>query len=72
MIFFPISKGIVVAFLAHSTTLPRFRRLVGIAQLVRAPDCDSGCRGFESRYSPHFSETASRAQPFSPLTRSCA
>ena len=29
-----------------------FPRLVGIAQLVRAPDCDSGCRGFESRYSP--------------------
>ena len=26
--------------------------MVGIAQLVRAPDCDSGGRGFESRYSP--------------------
>ena len=28
--------------------------LVGIAQLVRAPDCGSGGRRFESVYSPHF------------------
>ena len=27
--------------------------MVGIAQLVRAPDCGSGCRGFESLYPPH-------------------
>ena len=27
--------------------------MVGIAQLVRAPDCGSGCRGFESHYPPH-------------------
>ena len=26
--------------------------LVGVAQLVRAPDCGSGCRGFESLYPP--------------------
>ena len=26
--------------------------MVGIAQLVRAPDCGSGGRGFESHYSP--------------------
>ena len=26
--------------------------MVGIAQLVRAPDCDSGGRRFESGYSP--------------------
>lgn len=57
MIFFLISSGIVVAFLSRFITLPRFKRLVGIAQLVRAPDCDSGCRGFESRYSPHFLAT---------------
>ena len=28
--------------------------MVGIAQLVRAPECGSGGRGFESHYSPHF------------------
>lgn len=28
-------------------------RAASIAQLVRAPDCDSGGRGFKSRYSPH-------------------
>ena len=26
---------------------------MGVAQLVRAPDCGSGCRGFESLYPPH-------------------
>ena len=26
-----------------------------IAQLVRAPDCGSGGRGFESHYPPHLS-----------------
>ena len=26
--------------------------MAGIAQLVRAPDCGSGGRGFKSRYSP--------------------
>ena len=28
--------------------------VVDIAQLVRAPDCDSGGRRFESGYPPHF------------------
>jgi hypothetical protein len=28
--------------------------MVGVAQLVRAPDCGSGGRGFETRHSPHF------------------
>ena len=28
--------------------------MVGIAQLVRAPGCGPGGRGFESLYSPHF------------------
>jgi hypothetical protein len=27
-------------------------RMVGVAQLVRAPDCGSGGRGFETRHSP--------------------
>ena len=26
--------------------------VVGVAQLVRAPDCGSGCRGFESHLPP--------------------
>ena len=29
--------------------------MVGIAQLVRAPVCGTGGRGFESLYSPHIS-----------------
>jgi hypothetical protein len=27
--------------------------VVNVAQLVRAPDCGSGGRGFESHHSPH-------------------
>ena len=29
--------------------------VVDVAQLVRAPDCDSGGRGFKSRLPPQFS-----------------
>ncbi len=28
--------------------------MAGVAQVVRAPDCDSGSRGFKSHHSPHF------------------
>ena len=28
--------------------------MVGIAQLVSAPDCGSGGRGFESHYPPYY------------------
>jgi|KBSSwiStaDraftv2_1062776.scaffolds.fasta_scaffold02315_3 hypothetical protein len=35
----------------HSSRL----EMVGVAQLVRAPDCGSGGRGFETRHPPHFS-----------------
>ena len=28
--------------------------MVGVVQLVRAPDCGSGGRGFESHHSPHY------------------
>ena len=30
-----------------------FVSVVDVAQLVRAPDCDSGGRGFKSRLPPH-------------------
>lgn len=30
--------------------------MAGVAQLVRAPDCDSGGRRFKPGHSPHFSE----------------
>ena len=30
--------------------------MAGVAQLVRAPDCDSGCRRFKSGHSPHFKQ----------------
>src|SRR5215831_1721938 len=43
--------------------------MVGVAQLVRVPDCDSGCRGFESHRPPHSAgrgrtspESSSRAE----------
>lgn len=32
--------------------------MVVVAQLVRAPDCDSGGRGFKSRQPPHFNYQA--------------
>ena len=31
---------------------PKKVTMVGVAQLVRVPDCDSGCRGFESHRPP--------------------
>ena len=33
---------------------PSFYNMVGMAQLVSAPDCGSGGRGFESHYPPFF------------------
>ena len=30
----------------------------GRSSVGRAPDCDSGCRGFESHRSPHFTDSA--------------
>ena len=34
--------------------------MVGVAQLVRVPDCDFGCRGFESHRPPQFLEILER------------
>ncbi len=36
--------------------------MVGIAQLVRAPDCGSGCRGFESHYPPSMNNIESEIE----------
>ena len=36
-----------------SSSARNFHVMVGVAQLVRAPDCGSGGRGFETRHSPH-------------------
>ena len=33
--------------------------MVGVAQLVRAPDCGSGGRGFDPHHSPHYYELVS-------------
>ena len=43
--------------------------MVGIAQLVRAPDCGSGCRGFESHYPPHMNKA--RAGALAPALTLC-
>jgi SAM-dependent methyltransferase len=40
--------------------------VVAIAQLVRAPDCDSGGRGFKSPWSPHFLNDPSMSKPLTP------
>ena len=39
-------------------------RMVGVAQLVRAPDCGSGSRRFESAHPP-FGKARSGTRPFS-------
>ena len=46
--FFPGLPGVGAT---RQRTSP-FEYVVGIAQLVVAPDCGSGCRGFESHYPP--------------------
>lgn len=51
-LFFLFSRRIIVAFAAFFITLLRFLKMVDVAQLVRASDCDSESRGFESRHPP--------------------
>jgi hypothetical protein len=46
------------AILVNSRAMPLGQRafcMVGVAQLVRAPGCGPGCRGFESHHSPRLS-----------------
>src|SRR5947207_8467180 len=46
--------------------------MVGVAQLVRAPDCGSGCRGFESPHSPFTASVrASQLIAFSLIKGAC-
>ena len=51
----------------ESLHLDHFINMVGIAQLVRAPDCGSGGREFESHYPPHINHD-SLAQSVEHLT----
>ena len=44
--------------------------MAGVAQLVRAPVCGTGCRRFKSGHSPHLFETFSSFQMPFLLTRS--
>ena len=59
----PLASGACPS-LTRSGAVPSFRgrRTVGVAQLVRAPDCDSGSRGFESPHPP-------QAAPFQDAAR---
>lgn len=43
-------------------------RVASIAQLVRAPDCDSGGRRFKPGYSPHMSILGSKCQRLVPVS----
>ena len=49
--FFRFAK--TPSVLAKSHRVACLLRMVGVAQLVRAPDCGSGGRGFETRHPPH-------------------
>src|SRR5580658_1248116 len=40
--------------------------MVGVAQLVRAPGCGPGCRGFESHRSPPFHDVPGQSAPVPP------
>ena len=37
------------------TFAPAYKKMVDVVQLVRASDCGSECRGFESHLPPNFS-----------------
>ena len=45
-------------FLRGNSRNRGYSGMVGIAQLVRVPGCGPGGRGFESHYSPHFTDSA--------------
>ena len=49
-----LARITMVCYLKHKagTSLPFL--VVGVAQLVRAPGCGPGGRGFDSLHSPHF------------------
>lgn len=38
---------------SHGRCIGPNKRYGGRSSVGRAPDCDSGCRGFKSRRSPH-------------------
>ena len=49
-----VKAGVVVLSrgLGHLSIVPKNKYLVAVAQLVRVPDCGSGCRGFKSPQPP--------------------
>ena len=57
------SRAVESCFIFPFPTPPRWiilpppTRNGGRSSVGRAPDCDSGCRGFESRRSPHLSQS---------------
>ncbi len=59
----------MVCYLKHKagTSLPFL--VVGVAQLVRAPGCGPGGRGFDSLHSPQFAPRCRMAQSVSVFSR---
>lgn len=53
-----LDSGAFIFYLMNSNAQSEFGLIMaGVAQLVRAPDCDSGGRRFETGHSPHLQET---------------
>gem|GEM_PF-3175646 len=58
----PSAAGSIPARRANRTQV-----MVGVAQLVRAPGCGPGGRGFDSHHSPHFYSREYKIKEQEPL-----